>query len=99
LAKQKDPSSHIQISLQNTKTQVYSTTKKTLRIGENGIRKDLTMIHVIDKLCLEICHVHPIAPTRLTDETPPATNTQCASEGLEIIKCSFPSYPLNPIGL
>jgi hypothetical protein len=73
--------------------------KKTLRIGINGGREDLTMIHVVDKLCPKICHVHPIAPTRLIDETPPTTNTQCASKGLEIIKCSLPSYPLNPIGL
>ncbi len=99
LAKQKNPSSHTQISQQNTKTLIYPTTIKTLRIGKNGEREDLTMIHVIDKLCPKICHVHPIAPTKLTNETPLATYTQCASRGLEIINHFLPSYPLHPIEL
>jgi hypothetical protein len=78
---------------------IYLATIKTLRIGKNGGREFLTMIHIVDKLCPKICHLHPIAPTRLSNETPLATYTQCAYGGPKIINCSLPSYPLHPIEL
>jgi hypothetical protein len=99
LAKQKDPSSQTQISQQNTKTLIYPITVKTLRIGKNGGREYLTMIHAINKLCPKICHVHPIAPNRLMNETSLATYTQCAYRGPKIINRFLPSYPFHPIKL
>jgi hypothetical protein len=54
---------------------------KDLENWKNGGTEDLTMIHIVDKLCPKICHVHPIAPTKLTNETPLITYTQCASRG------------------
>jgi hypothetical protein len=78
------------------KTLICPMAKEVLRSIGNVARKDLTMIHGVDRLPKNFtCATHAL--TRPIDETPPKTNTQCAFKGLEIIKCSLPISPFKPI--
>jgi len=50
LAKQKAPSSQTPFTQQNTKTLKCPSARKTLRIGDNGVREDLIVSPAGDKL-------------------------------------------------
>jgi hypothetical protein len=62
--------------------------KKTLKTGENGVRKHLMVFLDVDKLFSNI--FQPITPNVLTNEKPPGTNTQCVFGGLKKSSGLFP---------
>jgi hypothetical protein len=64
--------------------------KKTLRIGENGVREDLIVSLDVDKFFPKIYQMQPITPIVLIDEKPFRTDTQCVSERPRKLSALFP---------